>query len=58
MKEIIIDFNTLYKNAKKKVELKLWSVDYAKGYLSFYLNNIADVADDEYNEYVKLIDDL
>ena len=45
--------------AKSKIELKLWSVDYAKGYCFALLNNLCtpDSAD-EYDELAKQIDDL
>lgn len=58
MATYIKDFATYYKIAEKKIRLKLWSVDYAKGYLSCYLNNVLEVTDDDYNEYAKLIDEL
>lgn len=58
MATAIKDFATYYKTAENKVRLKLWSVDYAKGYLSCYLNHVLEVTDDDYNEYAKLIDEL
>ena len=58
MKKIILDFGLYYKNAKKKIASKLWSVEYAKGYLYFFINNVADITDEQYNEYSKLIDEL
>lgn len=54
----IKDFKECYTIAKNKIKLKLWSVDYARGYLSCYLNNVLTVNDYEYNEYAKLIDEL
>ena len=51
-------FEDIYKIATFKVTSKMWSVDYAKGYLSCYLNNVAIVSDDQYNEFAKMIDDL
>lgn len=53
-----MDFGVYYKMAKKKIESKLWSVEYAKGYLYFFINNVADITDNQYNEYSKLIDEL
>lgn len=58
MKNIIKDFATYYKIAKKKVALKLWSIEYAKGWLSCYLDMVLEVSEDNYNEYAKLIDEL
>lgn len=56
---MIKDFALYYKIAKKKIDLKLWSVEYAKGYLGSYLDHVlTDVSNDTYNEYSKLIDDL
>lgn len=54
----IRDFATYYKVAKKKIKLKLWSVEYAKGWLSCYLGMVLEVSEDNYNEYAKLIDEL
>lgn len=58
MKEIIKDFATYYLIAKEKIRLKLWSREYAQGWLSCYLNMVLDASDDDYNEYAKLIDEL
>ena len=58
MKNIIMDFGLYYEITKKKIKLKLWSAEYAKGYLYFCLNNVADVTEEQYNEYSKMIDEL
>ena len=58
MKNIILDFGFYYEIAKKKIKLKLWSAEYSKGYLYFFLNNVADVTEEQYNEYSKMIDEL
>ena len=58
MATVIKDFATYYLIAKNKIRLKLWSVDYAKGYLSCYLNNVLTVNEFKYDEYAKLIDEL
>ena len=58
MATAINDFATYYTIAKNKIRLKLWSIDYAKGYLYCYLNNVLEVTKDNYNEYAKLIDEL
>lgn len=46
MKNIIMDFGLYYEIAKKKIKLKLWSAEYSKGYLYFFLNNVADVTEE------------
>ena len=57
--QIIKDFATYYLIAKKKVSLKLWSVEYAKGWLYCYLDMVLlDTSDDSYNMYAQLIDEL
>lgn len=53
-----MDFGFYYEIAKKKIKLKLWSAEYSKGYLYFFLNNVADVTEEQYNEYSKMIDEL
>ena len=58
MAAVIKDFATYYLIAKKKIELKLWTIDYAKGYLYCYLNNVLNESEDNYNQYSKLIDEL
>ena len=59
MKNINDNFEFYYTLAKKKIGLHLWSVDYAKGYMFCYLNNVlVNLSDDKYDEYAKLIDDL
>lgn len=59
MKNINDNFEFYYILVKKKIELHLWSVDYAKGYMYCYLNNIlVYLSYDKYDEYAKLIDDL
>lgn len=59
MKEIIKDFATYYLIAKKKVALKLWSVEYAKGWLSCYLEMVlVNTDDDNYNMYAQLINEF
>ena len=50
MKNIIMDFGLYYEIAKKKIKLKLWSAEYSKGYLYFFLNNVADVTEEQYND--------
>ena len=54
----IKDFATFYLIAKNKIKLKLWSVDYAKGFLHCYIEHVLDLSNDGYNEYAKMIDDL
>lgn len=54
----IKDFGTYYLIAKNKVDLKLWSVDYAKGFLHCYIDHVLNLSDDDYNEYAKMIDAL
>lgn len=51
-------FDSQYIIAKKKIELRLWTVEYAKGYLYCYLGNVLEVNDFLYDEYSKLIDEL
>jgi hypothetical protein len=53
-----LDFNSVYSIVQEKIALKLWSIDFAKGYLSCYLTLLKDLTDDNYNVYAKLIDDL
>ena len=43
--------------AKNKISLKLWSIEYAKGYCYGVLNNI-DVSNEDYDYYSKEIDEL
>ena len=51
------DFNTQYEILKNRVEMKLCSVDYAKGYLYCLIDTkIKD--DTQYDEYARLIDDI
>lgn len=57
-KNIIKDFATYYLIAKNKIELNLWPIEYAKGFLFCFLDYVLDVSEDNYNEYAKLIDDL
>ena len=54
----ICDFRTYYILAKNKIKLKLWSIEYAKGFLYCYLDYVLKTSDDDYNECAKLIDDL
>ena len=59
MKNIIKDFATYYKIAKKKIALKSWSVEYAKGWLYCYLDMVLlDTSEENYNTYSSLIDNL
>ena len=58
MKNIIMDFEAWYKHAKKKVKLNLWTPEYAKGYIYFFLNNVAEITENEYEEYAKMIDEI
>lgn len=58
MAAVIKDFATYYKIAENKIKLKLWTVEYAKGYLYCYINNVLDLTEEDFNEYAKLIDDL
>lgn len=53
-----MDFEAWYKHAKKKVKLNLWTPEYAKGYLYFFLNNVAEITENEYEEYAKMIDEI
>lgn len=55
---IIRDFATYYSIANNKIKLKLWTVEYAKGFLHCYIGHVLKLSDDDYNEYAKLIDDL
>lgn len=55
---IIMDFYVYYETAKKKIKLKLWSVEFAKGYLSCLLDNIAKMTDEQYDECSNMIDEL
>lgn len=51
------NFSIQYEMFKKKIEMKLCSVDYAKGYLYCLIDTkIKD--DDQYDEYARLIDDI
>lgn len=54
----IKDFGTYYLIAKNKVDLKLWSVDYAKGFLHCYIDHVLELSDFLYDEYSKMIDDM
>lgn len=53
-----MDFYAYYETAKKKIKLKLWSVEFAKGYLSCLLDNIAKMTDEQYDECSNMIDEL
>ena len=46
--------------AKTKIQLKLWSSGYAKGYCYAILNEVYSerITDSEYNEYAKQINDF
>ncbi len=51
------NFSIQYEMFKKKIEMKLCSVDYAKGYLYCLIDTkIKD--DTQYDEYARLIDDI
>jgi hypothetical protein len=51
------NFSILYEMFKKKIEMKLCSVDYAKGYLYCLIDTkIKD--DTQYDEYARLIDEI
>jgi hypothetical protein len=54
----IKDFATYYLIAKHKIKLKLWTIEYAKGFLHCYIDHVLNLSDDDYNEYAKMIDDL
>lgn len=54
----ITQFDKYYEIAKNKVRLKLWTLDFAKGYLSCLVNELNNYQDDEYNNYATKINDL
>ena len=54
------EVKALIKQYKNKVNLKLYSNDYAKGYCMGVLNTLTadEVSEDEYNELSKFVDDV
>jgi hypothetical protein len=51
-------FYLYFEMAQAKIKIKLWTVEYAKGYMSCVINEVMNLKDDEYDEYSKLIDEL
>ena len=55
---MIKDFGTYYSIAKNKIKLKLWTVEYAKGFLHCYIDCVLELSDFLYDEYSRMIDEL
>ena len=51
IKEVIL-------RCKNKVNLKVYSMDFAKGYCYGVINTSNKINEDEYNELAKIIDDV